>query len=432
MNCSECQELLVGYVERLLDRQEEQDVALHLQSCEVCQADLEALGELRARLVRDGKALAAKALDRRVMDRIREEQTKTQRRIKMIRRYKTRLSVAAASIAVMIGAVLILTVLDRTSTPAYALEQTLQANNGIRSIHLKEEKVDFGIRESWAEFGENGGLVHLRMEALRKDSGPDAPDVVVWQEDKAEIWHKARKMLFVIRAPDILAKLPDQFYGPKRVMKQLYEAQAQDKVAIEAREPPTEGECIELVATWSEPSGVREVYRVDPKTKLLQEVERYKAEAGGHVCVARYTFLEYNKPIDPAFFKLDVPADVARIDQTTQPIGLVKGGRTDEEIAREVVRQFFEAAIAGDYAKASQLYEGIPVAKLAEAFRQVRIVRIVSIGAPTRHPTLGSGFLRVPCEVEVQANGVKSTERMTPSVHPVHGQPDRWTISGGI
>ena len=87
--------------------------------------------------------------------------------------------------------------------------------------------------------------------------------------------------------------------------------------------------------------------------------------------------------------------------------------------------------IAEDYAKAGQLLSGIPAAKMRELFGKSDFVRIVSIGTPTPHPNPKTRFLCVPCEVEIEVNGVKSTRKYTPNVRPVYNQPDRWAIGGG-
>ena len=187
-----------------------------------------------------------------------------------------------------------------------------------------------------------------------------------------------------------------------------------------------------MIATWPDPSERRAVYLVEPKTKLLQQLETYKHDGDDYAFVSRRTFLEYNEPIDPAIFTLDLPADVVHIDQTTQAVGLPRGDLSDEEIAVEVVRQFFEALIAEDYAKAGQLLAGIPAARIKERFGRVRCLRILSLGAATPQPIPLVGGLVVPYEIEIEFEGVKSVKKHRAAVRPVYNQPDRWTIHGGI
>ncbi|HUV67006.1 MAG TPA: zf-HC2 domain-containing protein [Sedimentisphaerales bacterium] len=74
MNCEKCKELLVAYVEELLEEPGKQSVAEHLKDCASCQSQLKELTALHGRLVKNGKALARGDLENDVMNRIVREQ----------------------------------------------------------------------------------------------------------------------------------------------------------------------------------------------------------------------------------------------------------------------------------------------------------------------------------------------------------------------
>ncbi|MFC1739402.1 anti-sigma factor family protein [Planctomycetota bacterium] len=74
MNCTESKELLVAYVEGLLEDSEKQAVAEHLKDCPACQAELQKLTGLHDRLVTNGKALAQSNLEKDVMNQVIREQ----------------------------------------------------------------------------------------------------------------------------------------------------------------------------------------------------------------------------------------------------------------------------------------------------------------------------------------------------------------------
>ncbi|MBN1361908.1 MAG: zf-HC2 domain-containing protein, partial [Sedimentisphaerales bacterium] len=74
MNCAECQELLVLYIEQLLDDSQRQTVAEHLEDCQSCRKELEGLQTLQDRLVTNGKTVAATSIEDQVMNRIIREQ----------------------------------------------------------------------------------------------------------------------------------------------------------------------------------------------------------------------------------------------------------------------------------------------------------------------------------------------------------------------
>jgi outer membrane lipoprotein-sorting protein len=75
MNCAECRELLVAYLEGLLEDSQKQAVEEHVKQCETCRAELEGLQILQRRLVGNGKALAQSDLEDQIMNRIIREQS---------------------------------------------------------------------------------------------------------------------------------------------------------------------------------------------------------------------------------------------------------------------------------------------------------------------------------------------------------------------
>jgi outer membrane lipoprotein-sorting protein len=75
MNCAECKELLVAYLEGLLAGAEKQAVEEHLHACETCRTELQELQNLQQRLARNGSASAGTNLEDEVMNRIIREQS---------------------------------------------------------------------------------------------------------------------------------------------------------------------------------------------------------------------------------------------------------------------------------------------------------------------------------------------------------------------
>jgi hypothetical protein len=74
MNCTECKELLVEYIEGLLGESQKQAVVEHLKDCRTCQAELKQLMSLHERLVSNGKKVSKSNLEDKVFDRIVREQ----------------------------------------------------------------------------------------------------------------------------------------------------------------------------------------------------------------------------------------------------------------------------------------------------------------------------------------------------------------------
>ena len=111
---------------------------------------------------------------------------------------------------------------------------------------------------------------------------------------------------------------------------------------------------------------------------------------------------------------------------------IFKGDLSDEQIAQKVARRFFAALIDKDYATAGKLMEGMPADFMQEHFGKTTYLRIVSIGKPYPHSDPDTHFLCVPCEVEVEIDGVKTVEKPVPNIRSVYSSPEYWTIGGGI
>ena len=336
---------------------------------------------------------------------------------------KSSITKLAAAAVIIVAVVLSISVFDKSIGTAYAIEQTIEANRGLRFIHLKCEPAGTGVEEIWAQFDNNRKLLHLRMNF---PNTMDGPKDVVWQEGKAEVWFKAKKGIAVLKEKNILAHLKMSYksFDPRLIGEQLYYAQADEKKQIEIQEPRSKNESITI--TWTR-NGFRTVYKVDPETKLLQQFEKYELKDGEYKFLGRTRYLDYNQPVDPEIFVLNPPAEVVRADQTTQEVGMAKGELSEEEIAVEVARQFLEALIDQDYAKAGKLIANVPAERVKQQpFGKTKYIRIVSIGKPV--PYTKTGSLRVPCKVEIEKDGKKTVQSIAPCIRQVYGQPERRQI----
>ena len=346
-----------------------------------------------------------------------------------------------AAAAVIILAVVL--TINLWNESADVLAETIKASHSVRYLHIKSfRQNEDEPKEFWIEFYKDGEVRNVRMHMPEWDSPEDGAKVTIWKENKAQIWFKKKNSLITIGDKTVAAHTLNfiKELDPKLVVQRLYYArQAQDQVEIEIDEPSNKAEPIVVTATClpgSLRAGWRLVLFVDQATKLVTAIEFYKLKDGKYQYVERIEYYDYNQLIDPEMFSLDnddIPADVTRIDRTTQEIGLEQGNLTDKEIAVKVVREFYEALIAKDYAKAGKLYGGVPADKMRERWEELNVVQIISIGEPIPHPTPRVGGFQVPCKIEIERDGAKSIyEPYGPGVRKVRGQPNRWNIHGGV
>ncbi len=149
MNCAKCKELLVAYVEGLLDESQEKTVSEHVKDCKGCQLELEQTTNLRGRLVKNGVTVGQSDLEDDVMNRIIHGQNVRSkaaskageglnlRRIIM----KSKITKVAAA-AVIIFAVLIgvFSLTEGTPTFADVIKPILNARTVVYDFVIGDEK----------------------------------------------------------------------------------------------------------------------------------------------------------------------------------------------------------------------------------------------------------------------------------------------------
>jgi hypothetical protein len=343
----------------------------------------------------------------------------------------------AAAAVVIVAVALSLHFLATSATTAYAIEQTIQASHTVRYLHTKnffvshEEPLEF-----WVEFGPSGQLKNMRFNKPAWLEPADGATVIVWKDNKMQLWIKKKNFLVTLRDKEVAEqalKAMEQL-DPKLAVERLQREQEQGKVDIEIDQPSNKGEPIVVTATSMQEDDSpfqRMVLFVDQATRLVNSAELYKLKDGEYHLEATVEYYDYNQTIDEQIFTFDnLPDDVMRIDQTTQEVGLAQKDLSDEEIAVEVVRQFLESLIAQDYAKAGRLFSGTPAERIQKTYGQIRLIRIISIGEPTKH---FSGGLKVPCKIQIEKDGqITIWEPEHSYVRQVHGQPGRWEIIGGF
>jgi len=354
---------------------------------------------------------------------------------------KSPITKLAAAAVIIVGVVLSVTIWDKTTSTAYALEQTIQASHSIRYLHIKSFMVSISDEpiECWVEFDPSGQIKNMRINKPAWMTPTDGETVIIWKDGKMKFWIKKKNFLFIQKDQEIAAQVLSMVeqLDPKHAVANILQAQDEVDTKVEIDEPENKAEPIIITATSLVENDLpfqRAILFVDQATKLLNSVELHQLKDGEYIPLSTVEFYDYDIPIDSKVFTLDdVPSDVMRVDQTTQEIGLLQGDLTDNEIAVEVVRQFFEALIARDYAKAGRLFGGVPAERIQKKYGHIKLIRIVSIGKPVLNPATAE--LRVPYVVEIDENGIitewKTKYNYIP-VRQVHGQPGRWATTGGL
>ena len=333
MNCAECKELLVAYIEQLLDESQEKTVSEHLEKCQNCRAEASELKALQGRLVKNGKALSESRLEDKVLNRVIQEQNvrlKTARKAGEglnIRRIimKSKITKVAAA-AVIIFAVLIgINPFGGTVTFAQVAEQFLKARTVIFDFLIGEEEdspvmheivVGQRIRRTISNLP--GMTQIIDMETGKMLVLQDADKTAVYVDIKGQLQEMTRGYIEFVR--EVLMELKD---SPD--VKELGEKVIDGRKAIGFSGRGNNNQELKI---WA-----------DPKTAVPIRVE---------LRLGREFFVVLKN------FKFDVPIDDSQVSMDVTPGYTLQEGEVDftkgtEEDFIESLRIWAEVLLDGNF-----------------------------------------------------------------------------------
>jgi hypothetical protein len=341
--------------------------------------------------------------------------------------------IAATAAVLAIAAIVIFMAMEKATPAAYALNQTLEAIQNVRFVHLKVWQTDKDEpMQIWMEYDEKSEPIRIRMSMPEWKSPEDGPKELLWQDNVAQVYIVKKKVSVTLTEKAVagfreLASRLDAGELFKKMM--AMEKTGQQKVEITI--PSTKGEFI--VITSSGKSVVKKFY-IDPATKLLTKMETFTVDAAGNEKLDATMDFDYVRP-EADVFAIAVPAGTMNIDMVSTVIGVPQGEMTDAQAATETVRQLWQALIDKDYQKAGGIYSGMPADKMKELFEPFKFIRVVSMETPivddVSRTTRG---YRVNCVVEMEAGGKTVQQPFAPLVRKGDDQanPNNWVINGGI
>lgn len=346
-----------------------------------------------------------------------------------------------AAAAVIIIAVIVWSGMPGTLlSTAYALQDTIEAYNPIRYLHISEfETIGQEQRPSqlWVACDYYGRLDKIRWEAPNP-AGPELGAVALVSDGSiSEVWFKNQNLCFkTIGNGEALIRWEISELDPKLVFERLYEQEKQGGIILDVNEPEDKSKPIVITVTYPEGSlseAYKKVFYVDQSTKLVRKIEKFKMRDGKYHHVRTAEFSGYNDEIDPMMFSLDgeLPEDTVYLDRSHEEIGLAQGNMTDEQVAVEVGRKFFEAIRDKDLDKAGLMWSGVPGSIIEKMFMGANVVKIISVGQSRPDPDPDSTSMIGSCKALLEFDGESyELEADKIFVRRVSTQPDRWTICG--
>ncbi len=274
----------------------------------------------------------------RVLDAQRESQkTKPDSPRGAVRRTITNSRTAKlASIAALVAiAALAISLVPKLTSPAYAIEQTVEALQNVRFLHLVQRDDTGQIRdERWIEIGMDGFQIRYRQQKPHAVIAkyPGAPSMVIEDGQSTAVYRDDKKAV-------ILYDREDQQYQWVGELGKAFENLRQEGKILEEN---TEYQGRLAHKVWWPYLSV-ECY-VDPETKL--PVTLGDAE------------LSYEEP-SPEIFEVVYPEGYAIVDArpgATEPLPdwLLEEKSADAK-ASDAIKQGTDALMDGDYATAAEL-----------------------------------------------------------------------------
>jgi outer membrane lipoprotein-sorting protein len=332
MNCAECRDNLVACLEGLLDPEQYRQCHAHLGACETCRSEYIAFSQLQARLVAAGQAATAVALVEPVMKQVHMRSASTERIpfMKMLLSHWKFGTLATASAAILL--VVLLASRGQASAAAQVLARGARALANITSIHLRGQvrtapaenfanidvKQEFSSIELWKVF--DGGYGKWRIEKPGRIAAMDGQSTLLWIKPnnfavKAGPARSAFDTDWLHRIANLSQTIADELknaqehgWPMKLVEQQGADGKPKAIVTIETSSGLPENDY--LKNQFMNVSDTRRVYRFDAESERLEAVEIYLRNAGAETLVFELSEIAHNPSIDPAQFRLELPANV--------------------------------------------------------------------------------------------------------------------------
>jgi len=377
MNCSESKELLVGYIEELLDSHQNEMVRQHLNECADCRKELEQIKALQNRLVANGHLASQNDLENAVMGRILREQAfelrKTGKEVSHLNFWRlimrspiTKLAAAAVIIIAVLAGIYFIT----GKTPgvtccawAQIADRVEQFKTCIFRMHMVQTGGPQGIQNIDGDMyisSEYGNRMDAYMD------GNLAMQAFVLPSEKViiSVMPQAKKYMRMLFTDDYMAKMKKQGQDPRDMIKGFMSGEYS-----ELGRGTINGVEVKGIKTVNPPA-VRGIYDnfvgklwVDVATELPVRLE-FEAEITPvgtqkmQISMVMDEF-EWEVEIEPGIFEPNIPADYSLMAEMTMP-GM------DEASAVEGLRLFAEIS-GGKYP--SQMNMMTLMKETEEAFR---------------------------------------------------------------
>jgi len=419
MNCAECRDNLVACAEGLLDHETSLACQAHLEACAGCRAEYEAIARLQQQLVARGHAAAQVAMVTPVMQRVLQarEEPEGESIMSKILKHRWGFGLSAAASAAAIILIAFLTMPKTQATAAEVMARGAQAVAKLTSIHLRGQLRTYP-QDNFSYI--NADCPFYTIE-LWKQFEPE----LKWRIEKPQrvVVMDGQSTVMLIKTDDTGVKVPQRTTSAfdtewlhrianlsNTISNELDNARAKGWDLSTRSERGADSQMKSIVTvmarsgvpdndytknTFMENADTRRVYRFDAQSGLLEAVQVYLVRPSGEVKIFDLSQIDYNQPIDPGVWKLDLPADVnwAQLPETV-PV-LPDNERYASLTAEQAARAFFEACSREDWNEVGKFMS--PVNPRLKEY--LGGLKVISLGKSFTSKTYPGQF--VPYEIQL-------------------------------
>jgi hypothetical protein len=441
MNCTECIEKLVEYIEGLLSDGQKQQLELHLKNCRQCQAELDKLIALGDRVTSDSKSKQLTDFEYAVFNRIIREQNKRLKQADGIDRQlhiwriimKSSITKLAVAAVLLIAAVISITFLNKSATPAYAIEQTIEALRNFGAVHMigtvKINGQETGY-EWWMEA--NKSKTSSQDNVMRFTNG-----FIEWVKDGNTYTYVPQKN--VVCYENAIRNGASPWFGP--AFFEMVEKLEGTKI-LQGKDPATGRDRITMLASITNGSGPTSlIIEFDGETKLPVAVKRWdNLDRSGQPAFEAFKITYYEEMAD-SLLNVQIPGEPNYVEQplTCFPeknIGLLGNpddgisaeGLTQQDACGKILRGFFGALINGNLEQAKKLS---PLLKncsdealrtLPELSGEAKIVEILEAGQICKTSNSKLGPIALASIILKHKDDTKTEEKMIVQFRNIEGK----------
>jgi len=455
MNCQECKEHLIEYIEDLLQDQQTCAIASHLADCPACRTEATRMTDLRKRLLENGQTFAETDLENAVFDQIvRSQHLKLKKSKKIDRQFqlwriimKSRITKFATAAVIIVAVALTANIFNNTiptASAAEVLQDAIDAVSDLWSVHIEARmrtlpadnfmyinlELDFVPIRMWKSIDQNG-VLKWRIQKPYRYTVMDGQEATMVIRDSWAIKGRCRDfgcfdLRWLGQLLNIDELLENELQNAQKPSRREYfirheKVNGVDKIVLEVESFAHVSADDYLRNKFINDSDNLRVYYFGAQTKLLQSLEIYVHTEDEDVLIFEITDIELNTELDPALFELDLSENVV----WDKDVEILPDNEIYEQMSpKEAATVFFQACAVEDWEEYLKFNAQSHVPQRTKDY--LGGLEIISIGEPFQSEGYGGWF--VPYEIRLRSGHTKQHNLALRKDNPAN----RYQVDGGL